>query len=127
MLLSVLTCPPNYQWQVLLEKWFPAYARTSPAAENPKDGRDVEKGVAGQAENAGSKPKLNFRNTLIKWFLDCMTVGALVNTVAFLVLMGLMKGQDMGMIGESLKAVSAIPCLSCLSHEQQRAWPGCPC
>lgn len=127
VLLSVLTCPPNYQWQVLLERWFPGYARTSSASDKPKDERDVEKGVAGQAENASGKPKLNLRNTLIKWFLDCMTVGALLNTVAFLVLMGLMKGQDMGMIGQSLRAVSAISCSVCMSHEQQRAWPGCPC
>lgn len=112
VLLSVMTAPPNYQWQILLEKWFPAYARTSPASENPRDGRDVEKGVAGQAESASGKSKLNMRNTLIKWFIDCMTVGALLNTVAFLVLMGLMKGQEMGMIGQNLRTVSAISCQS---------------
>ncbi|KAL2283399.1 hypothetical protein FJTKL_10000 [Diaporthe vaccinii] len=103
VLLSVMTAPPNYQWQIVLEKWFPAYARTSPASDTPKDGRDVEKGVAGQAENASGKPKLNMRNTLIKWFIDCMTVGALLNTVAFLVLMGLMKGQETGMIEQNLR------------------------
>lgn len=112
VLLSVMTAPPNYQWQILLEKWFPAYARTSSASDTPKDGRDVEKGVAGQAENASGKPKLNMRNTLIKWFVDCMTVGALLNTVAFLILMGLMKGQEMGMIEQNLRTVSAISCLS---------------
>lgn len=112
VLLSVMTAPPNYQWQILLEKWFPAYARTSSASDSPKDGRDVEKGVAVQAENASGKPKLNMHNTLIKWFIDCMTVGALLNTVAFLVLMGLMKGQEMGMIGQNLRAVSAISCRS---------------
>lgn len=107
-----MTAPPNYQWQLIIEKWFPAYARTSPASDNSKDGRDVEKGGARQAEDASGKPKLNLRNTLIKWFVDCLTVGALVNTVAFLVLMGLMKGQGMGVIGQNLRTVSALSCQS---------------
>lgn len=103
VLLGVMTAPPNYQWQLLLEKWFPAHARTSPASDNSKDGRDIEKEGARQVEDARGKPKLNMRNTLAKWFVDCMTVGALVNTVAFLVLMGLMKGHGMGQIGENLR------------------------
>lgn len=103
-----MTAPPNYQWQLLLEKWFPAHARTSPASDKSKDGRDVEKGGVGQAEDASGKPKLNIRNTLIKWFIDCMTVGALWNTVAFLFLMGIMKGQAMGEIGQNLRTVSVI-------------------
>lgn len=108
VLLSVLTAPPNYQWQLLLEKWFPAYARASAASEYPKEGRDVEKGEVRHVEDVNSKPKLNVRNTLIKWFVDCMTLGALINTVAFLVLMGVMKGQGMGMIGQNLRSVSAL-------------------
>lgn len=104
-----MTAPPNYQWQILLEKWFPAHARTS-TASNSKDGRDIEKAGVGQAEGATDKPKLNMRNTLIKWFIDCMTLGALLNTVAFLFLMGVMKGQDMGEIGQNLRTVSAVSC-----------------
>lgn len=107
-----MTAPPNYQWQILLEKWFPAHARTSKVSENSKDGRDVEKGGVGQAEGASGKPKLNMRNTLIKWFIDCMTLGALLNTVAFLFLMGVMKGQEMGEIGQNLRTVSALSCQS---------------
>lgn len=109
-----MTVPPNYQWQLLLEKWFPAYARTSPASDNSKDGRDIEKGGVRQVEDTSGKPKLNMRNTLIKWFVDCMTAGALLNTVAFLVLMGLMKGQGMGAIGQNLRTVSAHLMLVCL-------------
>lgn len=112
MLLGVLTAPPNYQWQILLERWFPAYARTSPASDNSRDGRDIEKEPGRQAEDASGKPKLNMRNTLIKWFVDCITLGALWNTVAFLLIMGLMKGQDMGEIGQNLTTVSAMSCES---------------
>lgn len=108
VLLSVMTAPPNYQWQLLLERWFPAYARPSTVSSNSKDGRDIEKGGARQVEDAGGSSKLNIRNTLTKWFVDCMTVGALVNTVAFLVLMGVMKGHGMGQIGQNLRTVSAL-------------------
>ncbi|KAL1861746.1 hypothetical protein Daus18300_008715 [Diaporthe australafricana] len=108
VLLSVMTAPPNYQWQLLLEKWFPAYARAHSAPEASKDGRDLEKGVARHVEDANSKPKLNMRNTLIKWFVDCMTVGALINTLAFLVLMGLMKGHGVEKIEQNL-STETIP------------------
>lgn len=101
VLLSAVTAPPNYQWQLLLEKWFPAHARV--ASDNPRDERDIEKEGARQVDDPRGKPKLNMRNTLTKWFVDCMTVGALVNTVAFLVLMGLMKGQGTGQIRDNLK------------------------
>lgn len=114
-----MTAPPNYQWQLVLEKWFPAYARASPASDNPKDGRDLEKGGARQVEDAGGKPKLNIRNTLTKWFVDCMTVGALVNTVAFLVLVGIMKGHGMGQIGQNLRTVSALSCESTYERQQR--------
>lgn len=103
-----MTAPPNYQWQIVLEKWYPAHASTSKGSENFPGREDIEKDGVGQAEDASGKPKLNIRNTLIKWFIDCMTVGALWNTVAFLILMGVMKGQEMGEIGQNLRTVSAI-------------------
>lgn len=40
------------------------------------------------------KRKINWLNTFMKMFIDCITLGALVNTVAFLVIMGLLKGQN---------------------------------
>lgn len=108
MLLSVITAPPNYQWQLLLEQWLPAHAHT--ASDNSRDKRDIEKDGARHVDDPHSRPKLNLRNTLTKWFVDCMTVGALVNTVAFVVLMGLMKGQGTGQIRDNLKTVGALPC-----------------
>ena len=56
-----------------------------------------------------SKPKLDIKHTFMKWFIDCMTVGALLNTVAFLVLMGLMKGQPRAQIASNVRTVSYAP------------------
>lgn len=118
VLLSVMTAPPNYQWQLLLEKWLPAHARAHLTPEASKDGRDLEKGGARHVEDVHSKPKLNMRNTLIKWFVDCMTLGALINTMAFLVLMGLMKGHGIEKIEQNLRTVSIPSTSVCLSEEQ---------
>jgi len=52
------------------------------------------------------KPKLNIKHTLMKWFIDCMTIGALLNTIAFLVLMGLLKGQARQKISSNVRTVS---------------------
>lgn len=73
------------------------------------DSRDLEKGRTGQEASRvepSSKSGLNIRNTFCKWFLDCITLGALVNTVVFLVLMGLMKGQTWASVVMSVKMVS---------------------
>ncbi|KIW31348.1 uncharacterized protein PV07_03005 [Cladophialophora immunda] len=37
--------------------------------------------------------KKNWRNIWTKWFIDCVTLGAIFNTVAFLVIMGFLNGQ----------------------------------
>lgn len=108
-----MTAPPNYQWQLLLERALPAYAGT--------DGdRDSEKGGIGQDGPAGearSKPKLNLRNTLAKWFVDCMTLGAILNVVAFFILMGLMKGESLEVIGQNIRTVSTVGCGLWQNHE----------
>lgn len=75
------------------------------------DSRDLEKGRNGSQEacrvESSSKPRLNIRNTLCKWFLDCITLGALLNTVVFLMGMGLMKGQTLDSVGMNMKTVSS--------------------
>lgn len=102
VLLTVITAPPNYQWQILLEKVLPAYSAMDGA-------RDAEKGGVGPERLAGEErttPRLNMRNTLAKWFVDCMTLGAIVNIGAFFVLMGLMKGESFEVIGRNIRTVS---------------------
>lgn len=102
---ALLTAPPNYMWQQLLERTFPAYERKRPSAgaDSP---RDLEKQLAATPEaGAGPepKPKLNLKNTLTKWFIDCITLGAIFNTVAFFVLMGVLKRQPAAIIARNVR------------------------
>ncbi|KAI1187072.1 hypothetical protein F5B17DRAFT_401161 [Nemania serpens] len=107
VIVALLTAPPNYMWQQLLERTFPAYER-KPPADSP---RDLEKQRAATTPEAGAgagpqpktKPRLNVRNTLAKWFIDCITVGAIFNTVAFFVLMGVLKGQPAAVIARNVR------------------------
>lgn len=108
VLLTFITTPPNYQWQQLLERAFPAYAPNAP--ERP----DVEKGaMIGEVAQPVAKPRLNIRNTLTKWFVDCITLGALLNTVAFLVIMGMMKRQTAAQIADNIRTVCWLQAARC--------------
>ncbi|RYO89427.1 hypothetical protein DL766_003260 [Monosporascus sp. MC13-8B] len=98
VLVAFITAPPNYQWQQLLERSFPAYELKAPVSDAEKQQQMSES--AGAREQ---KPKLNLRNTMAKWFIDCITLGAIFNTVAFLVLMGILKRQPMGQIGHNIR------------------------
>ncbi|KAI0004782.1 hypothetical protein F4779DRAFT_68778 [Xylariaceae sp. FL0662B] len=119
---TFVSAPPNYMWQQLLERTFPAYERKQAPPPPPRI-RDVEKqstdfdddndeddgdgdGSHGHGHargHNGQKPKLNLRNTLSKWFIDCITLGAIFNTVAFFVLMGILKRQPLGQIGHNIR------------------------
>ncbi|KAI1213761.1 uncharacterized protein F4807DRAFT_198970 [Annulohypoxylon truncatum] len=93
---TFITAPPNYMWQQLLERNFPAYERKEPVGDVEKQtARDEDGGVRGDLEQ---KPKLNWRNTFTKWFIDCITLGAIMNTVAFFILMGILKRESMDQI-----------------------------
>ena len=98
VLVAFITAPPNYQWQHLLERSFPAYELRPPVPDAEKQEQMSER--TGGPEQ---KPKLNLRNTMTKWFIDCITLGAIFNTVAFLVLMGILKRQPMGQIGHNIR------------------------
>ncbi len=104
VILALITAPPNYQWQQLLERTFPAYERRLPPIRDAeKQGVDLGDGVeTGGGVSAGQKPKLNLRNTMAKWFIDCITLGAVFNTVAFFVIMGFLKRQSLDQIGHNV-------------------------
>jgi len=119
IVVTLITCPPNFHWQQWLERTFPAY--TSPTSHNamgpageggiPLDEKRRDSNVGDEAsrEVSGSGVKegrRNWANTFKKMFIDCITIGALVNTVAFLVLMGLMKGQGWEKLMATVKRVS---------------------
>jgi hypothetical protein len=108
VLCAALTTPPNYYWQGWLERKWPGY-EPSATPWPPKD--DIELAEKGQSDKVAekekeqrpTKPKLNKKNTLIKWFVDCITVGALVNTVAFLLIISVLKGMDMATVREKIR------------------------
>ncbi|KAI0540842.1 hypothetical protein GGR58DRAFT_89880 [Xylaria digitata] len=103
---TFLTAPPNYMWQQLLERTFPAYERKRPSGGGDSP-RDLEKQVTEAPPEAGTgpepKPKLNLKNTFTKWFIDCITLGAIFNTVAFFILMGMLKRQPVVVIGYNIR------------------------
>jgi hypothetical protein len=122
--LSFISAPPNYKWQQFLEATFPAYPRSSGGNQHrSKDDIEMKAGGAndivgigsgdavelGNRQGSGQGGSFSLRNTLTKWFIDCITVGAIMNTVAFLIIMGLMKGKTLGEIGTSVRTVCLDP------------------
>ncbi|KAF4453353.1 hypothetical protein F53441_3949 [Fusarium austroafricanum] len=112
--LTLMTAPPNYHWQAFLERTFPAY----PSGQAPQIERlgDVEMQPAEDAPelkegyeermaqiNKDRESTFSMRNTLTKWFVDCITAGAIMNTIAFLIIMGLLKGQGGSQIWSNIK------------------------
>ena len=113
--LTFITAPPNYLWQGLLERTFPAYLSHSQVEERKKEDDDVELKGAGEGviegdmghQQDGARGRFSLRNTLTKWFVDCITMGAIMNTIAFLIIMGLMKGQGSSQIMANIRTVSS--------------------
>jgi hypothetical protein len=120
--LHLITAPPNYRWQEFLERSFPPreHADNSSAlplhdadrkressdnqSQTPANERLLSRWIprrnSGRRNQSG---KLNLKNTIIKWFIDCITLGALMNTTAFLVIMGVLKGQSRDHIFQNLQ------------------------
>ncbi|KAK5988230.1 PXMP2/4 family protein 3 [Cladobotryum mycophilum] len=99
--LPIITTPPNYLWLHFLERSFPAYPQVQ---HHDRGGKGIELKLMEEAARLGddnasqslivaSQSKFSLRNTLAKWFLDCISVGAFLNTAAFLMIMGVLKGQ----------------------------------
>lgn len=90
---------------------FPAYERdSSPHLPLTRtDSKDDEEML-----QTTPKRKLNIKNTLVKWFIDCITMGALFNTLAFLILMGLLKSQTSAQILKNIRTVSFSAAFSIL-------------
>ncbi|KAI1326042.1 hypothetical protein F5Y16DRAFT_248479 [Xylariaceae sp. FL0255] len=101
VIVTLITCPPNFMWQQLLERTFPAYEQRSSSSNNQ---RDLEKQEKPDGGSAPERPKkLNLKNTFAKWFIDCITLGAIFNTVAFFLLIGILKRQPMWLIAQNIR------------------------
>lgn len=112
---TLITAPPNYIWQQFLEKALPAHPpihRLHNHGDKDIELRAMEESIGEEAEPQNEAPvqsKFSIRNTLAKWFIDCITAGAIMNTVAFLVVMGILKGQPAIQIASNIKTVSVQP------------------
>lgn len=113
-------------WQAFLERTFPGRIRTQDhdihlaergdGDEGPSrhgallDPIDEKEPTLRGADMRGdySGTQLDWKNTMIKWFIDCITIGAVLNTVAFLALMGMLKFRSVGDIADSVQSVSVI-------------------
>ncbi|KAI9666453.1 MAG: hypothetical protein M1821_004389 [Bathelium mastoideum] len=106
VIITVITCPPNYLWQQWLERAFPGRKDVDgPGVGKNEDG--IEMAEQGKEKVETSHPqrksRLNIRNTATKWFIDCITLGALFNTVAFLLLANLLKGHSLDLTMRAIR------------------------
>ncbi|THY05157.1 hypothetical protein D6C98_07167 [Aureobasidium pullulans] len=122
VIFTLLTAPPNYLWQHALERVFPgrkpidSTKTVLPHYEIREHDELLGEDVLQQEEKF--ETKLDWKNTMIKWFVDCMTLGALLNTAAFLILMGIMKGRSPGEIGTALRT-DTFPII----YASYKIWP----
>ncbi|MCJ1427107.1 hypothetical protein MMC29_005010 [Sticta canariensis] len=104
LIFTVLSTPPNYLWQQYLERVFPGY--TTQKLEVDDGGKSVSLGK-----------RLNKRNTMKKFVLD-QTLGALVNVIAFLGGVRLLRGVS---LEESLQVVQGVTICPSRSRGEERA------
>jgi len=103
---SVVSTPVNYHWQAWLERTFPGWKMAKQRQAATSD--DAEKAIIlkedGEDKRAIEEVRVrNWPNIFCKWFTDCITMGALLNTTMFLVLMGYMESKTWVQIGNNLK------------------------
>lgn len=117
-MLHICTAPPNYRWQEFLDRHFPPRTEYGEPTTLPLHDIHLKRPETEDQDPNAAHPrwwparfnrrrravgKLNIRNTLIKWFLDSITLGALGNTCAFLIIFGIFKGQDWSKIKANLQ------------------------
>ncbi|PTB70953.1 hypothetical protein BBK36DRAFT_1155735 [Trichoderma citrinoviride] len=92
---TMLTTPPNYRWQEFLERMFPT--TTEPKDKSFKDKSDK----SSLSAVTGTGGKLNMANTAAKFILD-QALGAPINTLLFICLMGQLSSQSYNHIVSSV-------------------------
>lgn len=129
VIFTLLTAPPNYLWQYALERLFPARKPSNLAKQTLPRYQDRENDglMANQGLRQDEEPetKLDWKNTMIKWLLDCMTLGALLNVTAFIILMGFMKGRSSSQIANALRTVCTFISLVCCASTARRLFFPC--
>lgn len=100
MIFTAVVTAPNYMFQTLLEDCFPTKTVPKKQLEQLK-----EKDKIKNEDILRKHGQLDIRNTVIKFFLD-QSLSATTNTVLFIVVLGLIKGQSLEFIEASLYRVS---------------------
>ncbi|KAL9614561.1 MAG: hypothetical protein Q9167_000930 [Letrouitia subvulpina] len=93
---SILSTPPNYLWQQYIEKKLPGY--TNEKVESDRNSLGSTPGGKGITK----KRRLHVKNTLVKVGLD-QTIGALVNTIAYLGGLQLLRGVPPSLCWQAVK------------------------
>jgi hypothetical protein len=110
-ILVVLTVPVNFHWQNWLERTFPGW-KVVKQKRDKSSLNDEEKAISLKEEKKMDDEEevkvRNWGNIFWKWFTDCITMGALLNTTMFLVLMGIMKGKTTALILTDLRNVRSL-------------------
>ncbi|EAW08736.1 Mpv17/PMP22 family protein [Aspergillus clavatus NRRL 1] len=86
---AFILSPLTFVWLENLEARLPGFT----------EDKDVSKT---EAKNGPKKQKLNVKNTVAKVIID-QTIGATINTAAFIMTMGLLRGQDFEVIKGQLR------------------------
>jgi hypothetical protein len=102
--------PINFYWQNWLERTFPGWKMVKQKRDfTIQDTEEKEVFLRGDGVERMYEEEVRVRhwwNIFRKWFTDCITMGALLNTTLFLVVMGVLKGKAWAQIGTDLRTVS---------------------
>jgi hypothetical protein len=106
VLITLITTPPNYQWQAYLKSKFQSNIREN---DQILSYEKKEKTDDNPMSNSNFKPKqkpgkLHVRNTASKFTLD-MTLSAMVNTAVFITLVSELKGLGVNQISAKVQEV----------------------
>ncbi|KFY10251.1 hypothetical protein V492_05105 [Pseudogymnoascus sp. VKM F-4246] len=94
ILYTALNCPPNFLWQQLLEYLFPSRTlHPSSAAIAAASSNDEKELDSEEATHSIVEPRLNGRNTMLKFLID-QSVGGAANTIAFIMIMDGLRGAS---------------------------------
>lgn len=81
---AVITTPVNYYWQNWLERTFPGWKMVKKTREASNDDEEKAVFLKDDGENKrADQEEVRVRdwwNIFRKWFTDCITMGALLNT-----------------------------------------------
>ena len=97
MLFTAIVAAPNYIFQTVLEKCFPTRTVPKSLLEHAHTKNDEEL--------LHKHGQLDVRNTVTKFFLD-QSLSATTNTMLFIVVLGLIKGQSIEYIRAAILTVS---------------------